>query len=132
MSAYTDDTDAVSSDNIDRSVVWVDNLKKSDTSTEYVANRIYMNFQPNATTPSNSFALINNDLSTTVSANYFQMYSVATYNSLNNWNYGTNGYVRNSFSLYHSKNSEYNSVSIGNNSNLVINTKKYVLLVICF
>lgn len=121
MSAYTDDTDAVSSDNIDRSVVWVDNLKKSDTSTEYVANRIYMNFQPNATTPSNSFALINNDLSTTVSANYFQMYSAATYNSLNNWNYGTNGYVRNSFSLYHSKNSEYNSVSIGNNSNDVVN-----------
>lgn len=121
MSAYSDDTDVVSSDNIDRSTVWFDNLKKSDTSTEYVANRIYMNFQPNATTPANSFALINNDLSTNVSANYFQMYSSATYNGLNNWNYGTNGYVRNSVSLYHSKSSEYNSVSISNNSNDVVN-----------
>lgn len=121
MSAYSDDTDVVSSDNIDRSTVWFDNLKKSDTSTEYIANRIYMNFQPNATTPSNSFALINDDLSTNVSANYFQMYSAATYNSLNNWNYGINGYIRNSVSLYHSKNSEYNSVSIGNNSNDVVN-----------
>ena len=123
MHAYTDDTDAVSSDNIDRSTVWVDNLKKSDTSTEYVANRIYMNFQPNATTPSNSFALTNNDLSTNVFANYFQMYSSAAYNGLSALNYGVNGYVRNSFSLYHSKNSdsEYNSVSIGNNSNDVVN-----------
>lgn len=121
MSAYTDDTDAVSSDNIDRSSIWVDNLKKSDTSAEYVANRIFMNFQPNATTPSNYLLLTNHDLSTDVSANSFQMYSAVAYNSINNWNYGTNGYTRNAFTLYHSKNSEYNSVGITNNSNDVVN-----------
>ena len=114
MNAYDPD---IEDTNADRSVIWLDNLKESDTSSEYIANRIYMNYQPNASSPANDFSLRNYDIDNNVTANYQSMSSSADRNSVYLYNDGVDGRVKNVISLWHSKSSLYNSIFMNNNNN---------------